>query len=82
MPQSITTQYIEIGSRVLFRLTNGKTFRITITDSEDAAPERGFIFCESPLGAALLGRAAGEIISYQVGTHLLEGSVIEVHRGA
>jgi transcription elongation GreA/GreB family factor len=53
------TPVIRLGSRVHMRLDDqDEEYRVVA--SEDAEPTSGLISMESPVGRALLGRAAGE----------------------
>lgn len=59
-----TTSFVRIGSRVLFRDEQGKTYRLTL-----ALPESGddpdHISILTPAGAALLGLSEGQSIAYE-----------------
>jgi transcription elongation factor GreA len=54
---------VGFGSTVVVRDDHGAEESWRIVSSHDAAPREGRLSAESPLAAALLGRAAGERIS-------------------
>lgn len=59
---------IGIGVRVQLRFENGSEKVVTIaSSSHEADPTRGIISKESPLGKALLGRVAGDVVTYSTG---------------
>ena len=61
------SEIIEIGSIVEAQITGAKKKNTyTIVGRTEASPETGLISNESPVGNALLGRKAGEIIRVQV----------------
>ena len=58
---------VELGSIVEVQWTDSKkTHTYTILGSTEAAPETGHISNESPVGKALLGRRAGDVVEVQV----------------
>lgn len=61
------SEIIEIGSIVEVQIAGAKKkISYTIVGRTEASPETGLISNESPVGNALLGRKAGEIIHVQV----------------
>ena len=64
---SDVSDVIELGSIVEVQLSDSKKSSIyTIVGSTEAAPETGLISNESPVGKALLGKRAGEVVEVQV----------------
>ena len=58
---------VELGSVVEVQwLDSKKTHTYTILGSVEAAPELGHISNESPVGKALLGKRAGDVVDVQV----------------
>ena len=67
------------GNRVTLRFQSGTIRTFTITShSQSAAPEKGIISDQSPLGAALLGKTIGETVTYAVGAEKLSVEVVAV----
>lgn len=61
------TRRIAIGDKVtLFDVKEKEVIILTLTNSRDSAPEKGFISCLSPLGRELLGRIAGDVIEIKI----------------
>jgi len=59
-----TVSFVQIGSRVLFRDEQGKTYRLTLTLPE-AGDSPANLSILTPVGAALLGISQGHSISYE-----------------
>ncbi|OHA42941.1 MAG: hypothetical protein A3H73_02035 [Candidatus Taylorbacteria bacterium RIFCSPLOWO2_02_FULL_50_120] len=58
---------------------NGTIRTFTITNlPQSVAPDKGIISDQSPLGAALLGKTAGEVVIYAVGTEKFSVEVVAV----
>lgn len=51
---------------VVLDLQEYESYRLTISVPQDSAPEQGVISCLSPLGAALLDKKAGDVITIPV----------------
>lgn len=61
------TRRIALGDKVtLFDIKEKEVFTLTLTNSHDSAPEKGFISCLSPLGRELPGRIAGDVIEIKI----------------
>ncbi|HSX49994.1 MAG TPA: GreA/GreB family elongation factor [Cellvibrio sp.] len=61
------TRRVTIGDKVtLFDVKAKEVIILTLTNSRDSAPEKGFISCLSPLGRELLGRVAGDVIEIKI----------------
>src|SRR5689334_14437405 len=59
------TQFVRIGSRVLFWDEQGKTFRFTLVLPGQKPSKPSNISVVTPVGAALLGLSEGQSISYE-----------------
>ena len=60
------SEVVELGSIVEVQLPDSKKANsYTIVGSTEAAPEAGLISNESPVGKALLGRRAGDVVEVQ-----------------
>lgn len=68
---------VQIGSRVSL-LKAGKMLNYVILGSNESDPTHGKISYLSPLGAALMGRRAGERFSLKLGLKEQEYEIIEV----
>src|ERR1051326_2013607 len=51
---------VDIGSTVVVKKSGGVTMEFNIVGSEEADPKEGKISNESPLGAAMIGKKAGD----------------------
>ena len=67
-----------IGRRVTIELDDTESARFRLVLPADGDPERGWIGADSPLGAALLERRAGDRITVQAPGGPWEARVIDV----
>lgn len=71
---------IAVGSTVRLRdLGSGEETTYTIVGSAEADPDRDRISNESPVGRALLGRRAGEVVEVLVPAGKMKYSVLKIH---
>jgi transcription elongation GreA/GreB family factor len=70
---------VTVGCKVRVTLSQGGTplFEI-VSDSNNAAPERGIISASSPLGSALLGKSVGQEVVYFVQEKQLSVKIKEI----
>ena len=74
-----SSDIVEIGSRVTVLMeSNGKKATYTIVGSVESAPAEGFISNESPIGKAVLGKRAGDVVKVQVPAGTQQVKVVEV----
>jgi len=67
MPWSIVLSPTELATSFeLLEQHEKEVFTLTLTNSHDSAPEKGFISCLSPLGRELPGRIAGDVIEIKI----------------
>lgn len=60
---AIRTDEVQFGSRVrVVNLSTGREMRVCIVSPLEAAPERGQISTQSPVGEALIGRRPGDVV--------------------
>ena len=77
--KTATSRSITVGSGAQVRFGNGAIRTFTITNRPQfVAPDTGIISDQSPLGAALLGKTAGEAVTYAVGAKKLSVEVVAV----
>ena len=69
---------VEIGSQTTVRLSNGITRELRIGMAHESDPDLGIISCLSPIGKALIGKKAGEIVVYFVGNKKLRARIIAI----
>lgn len=70
---------IGTGSVVALQQLGKKTlWRVTIVNTQHAAPEMGRISNECPIGEALLGRRAGDIVAVEVPSGTVHYRVVSV----
>lgn len=69
---------IEIGDTVTLKLHNGEEKTYTIKTSTETDPANGVISNECPIGRAILGRATGDLVSYQVGGDTFNAQIVRL----
>lgn len=75
--QSTNTGKIEIGSTVTV-LVNNEHKKYTILGSEETDPSRGIISHHSPIGEALLGKKAGDVVELNAGGKEVKYEIKEI----
>ena len=70
---------VELGSTVILELENGTRKKFRILGTLETDPEKGIISHKSPLGAALMERKVGEIISVQTARSRQEYKIVEIN---
>lgn len=74
---------IGVGTRVRLRDTGaGRMMEYDLVGSIEADPGRRRVSAESPVGRALLGQRAGDVIDVQAPGGRMQFEVLEVHGGA
>lgn len=68
---------VQLGSVVVLEV-NGKQKRFEILGPHETDPSRGRISHESPLGAALIHHAKGDVISIKTGKGFQEYRIVEI----
>ena len=63
--KSVGTATVRIGSEVKLEKDDKDEVKYTIVDSNEASPLKGLISNESPLGRAILGKKAGDIVKIE-----------------
>ena len=72
---------ISIGSKVVIReVDSDETETYMIVGSTEADPDEGKISNESPVGAALIGKSAGNIVQIHAPAGIFEYEVVEILR--
>lgn len=74
---SIDTKYVAVGSTVIVEV-EGETDTFRIVGSFEANPIRNLISNESPVGQALLGAKAGDVIEVSTPVVKLKYKVLEI----
>jgi transcription elongation factor GreA len=68
---------VRVGSKVTV-LNQGQERTYWLVGTQESDPSRGMISHRSPLGSALLGHAAGEVVSFERDGQSVEYRIIEV----
>ncbi len=68
---------VQIGS-LLELISNKKKLKIQIVEPEEAAPQKGKISSQSPLGEALLGKVEGEKIKIETPEGKIEYKILKI----
>ena len=69
---------VELGNKVLIQNQDGKVDQFVIVGSTEANPVEGRISNESPVGRALLGKRAGDVVEVVTPAGVLKLSIMEV----
>jgi transcription elongation factor GreA len=74
------SEAVNIGATIRLQdLTEEIEWEVTIVDTFSADPETGRISNECPIGEALVGRQAGDVIEVQVPAGVGRYKVVSVH---
>ncbi|MCL1820599.1 MAG: transcription elongation factor GreA [Oscillospiraceae bacterium] len=57
---------------------SGETLKYSVVGTQEADPSKGRISDESPFGKALMGRKAGETVSYETGAGVFKYTIMEI----
>jgi transcription elongation factor GreA len=77
-----TVEQVSVGSVVEVRIPDGATTRYTILGVWDGDPDHHVISYKTPLGAALIGKKAGETVKVKMGTAEDSYSIVSIGRYA
>jgi transcription elongation factor GreA len=77
-----TVEQVSVGSVVEVRIRDGATARYTILGVWDGDPENHVISYKTPLGAALIGKRAGETVKVKMGAAEDSYSIVSISRYA
>jgi transcription elongation factor GreA len=77
-----TIEQVSVGSVVEVRAPEGGTTRYTILGVWDGDPDKHVISYKTPLGAALIGKKAGETVKVKMGTAEDSYSIVSISRYA
>ena len=78
---SIDTSVVSLGSTVKVENTDlGATFTYDLVGSNESNPMEGKISDQSPIGAALMGKTAGDSVSVETPGGVIHLKVLEVSR--
>lgn len=69
---------INIGSLIKIKCPDGKTRVIKIVGAGESDPKRGEIAYNTPLGKAIMGKRAGETISFMIEGKTIKIQIIEL----
>jgi len=70
---------ISIGSKIVIRETDSdETETYMIVGSTEADPDDGKISNESPIGAALIGHSAGEVVQIHAPVGVIEYEIVKI----
>jgi transcription elongation factor GreA len=75
-----TVEQVSVGSIVEVRVPDGATTRYTILGVWDGDPEHQVISYKTPLGAALIGKRAGETVKVKTGVAEDSYSIVSIAR--
>ncbi|HZZ19516.1 MAG TPA: transcription elongation factor GreA [Opitutaceae bacterium] len=77
-----TTEQVSVGSVVEVKVPDGATAKYTILGVWDGDPDKNIISYKTPLGAALIGKRAGETVKVKMGTSEDSYSIVSVAKYA
>lgn len=79
--EGISNEHIHVGSSVkLENITLGREVTYKIVGSNEANPSEGKISDESPVGLALLGHAAGDVVEVEAPMGVIGFKVLEIFK--
>lgn len=79
--EDISEEIVSIGSRVTVKdIEYDEEIRYTIVGSAEADPYEEKISNESPVGRALIGRKAGDIVDVQVPDGVIKYEIVSISR--
>lgn len=79
--EDVDTEEVSIGSTVRLKdLNGGAEFQYTIVGSMESDPRANKISDESPVGRAMLGQRAGNVVEIQVPAGTLKYQIIDITR--
>ncbi len=79
--EGISNEHIHVGSSVkLENITLGREVIYKIVGSNEANPSEGKISDESPVGLALLGHAAGDVVEVEAPMGVIGFKVLEIFK--
>ena len=77
----INNEIVRVGSVVrLENITQGKEVTYKITGSNEANPKEAKISDESPIGKALLGHVAGDVVEVEIPAGVISFKVLEISK--
>jgi transcription elongation factor GreA len=75
----ISTDVVSLGTTVTLKnLKNGKVDSYKIVGSTEAAPMKKKISDESPVGKAVIGHKAGEVVDAEVPSGIIQYEILEI----
>lgn len=79
--EDISAEIVSIGSKVMVKdVEYNEKIEYTIVGSAEADPYEERISNESPVGKALIGRKAGDIVEVQVPDGVIQYEIISINR--
>ena len=79
--EGISNEHIHVGSSVkLENITLGREVTYKIVGSNESNPSEGKISDESPVGLALLGHAAGDVVEVEAPMGVIGFKVLEIFK--
>ncbi len=76
---SADSNVVSMGSKIVLKdLEFDETDEYQLVGSTEADPDEGKISNESPVGAAIIGKAVGEVVEVHVGENIINYEIVEI----
>ena len=77
----ISNEYVHLASKVVIEMiATGRTVEYKIVGSNDTDPKNGAISDESPVGKAIMGKKAGDVVEVETPSGIIGIKIIEIKK--
>ena len=77
----ISNEYVHLASKVVIEMiATGRTVEYKIVGSNDTDPKNGAISDESPVGKAIMGKKAGDVVEVETPSGVIGIKIIEIKK--
>ena len=77
----ISNEYVHLASKVVIEMiATGRTVEYKIVGSNDTDPRNGAISDESPVGKALMGKKAGDVVEVETPSGVIGIKILEIKK--
>lgn len=77
----ISNEYVHLASKVVIEMiATGRTVEYKIVGSNDTDPKNGAISDESPVGKALIGKKAGDVVEVETPSGVIGIKILEIKK--
>lgn len=77
----ISNEYVHLASKVVIEMVaTGRTMEYKIVGSNDTDPKNGAISDESPIGKAIMGKKAGDVVEVETPSGVIGVKILEIKK--